>query len=276
MSAASVTNPRYDTVVAWVDTTVTTASNVNSPGSFKFKVITGAAAGSPPVLSDSEIQSNLGAGIAWVRLADVLRSAGVDNVTNANIVDRRSALTPNTPLASGAVKAANVDWTLSGGIWWEELGRATAPPSSITSLSVNVSAKRRRHYMIIANGVSATGSPYFLLRVNGIGGTDYAKMGYSVQNGGSGVTPIDTSATDCFNPITPLGATGLFNIEQTLIDTGSGWVRGLCQSSHSGYMSNTWSAWKRSGSTPIETFDLVSTVANGLGAGSEIIVLGHD
>ncbi|WP_152467697.1 hypothetical protein [Gordonia terrae] len=91
-AAASTTNPRYDTVVAWVDTTVTTTTNVNSPGSLKFKVIAGTAAGSPTVISASAIQSNLGASIAWVRLADVLRPAGVDNVTNSNIFDVRQPL----------------------------------------------------------------------------------------------------------------------------------------------------------------------------------------
>lgn len=91
-TAASTTNPRYDTVVAWVDTTVTTTTNVNSPGSLKFKVIAGTAAGSPTVISASAIQSNLGASIAWVRLADVLRPAGVDNVTNSNIFDVRQPL----------------------------------------------------------------------------------------------------------------------------------------------------------------------------------------
>ncbi|WP_139319474.1 hypothetical protein [Gordonia sp. CNJ-863] len=276
MNAASFTNPRYDSVVAWVDTSVVTTTTPNSPGSFKFKVIAGTAAGSPVAVSDATIQSALGASIAWIRLADVLRPTGVDNVTNANIVDRRSALTSKTPLAPASVKATNVDWTSTGGIWWQEIGRATAN-GAVTSLSVDISSNRKRHYQIIANGVSSAASDsYFLLRINGLS-SGYRKIGYGVANGGSGVMPFDASETDSLNTMTVTGNGGLFNIEQTLLDTGSGYVRGMCQSGHLGYMSNSLSTWKRSGSSPLmNTIDLVSTVANGVGVGSELIVLGRD
>lgn len=284
-TSANVSNPRYDTIVGWVDTTVTTTANVNSPGSFKFTVIAGSAGGAPTATPDATIQSTLGASVAWTRLADVLRPAGVDNVTNGNITDRRVAIAPRSlsvllsSLNGGGSPGALVT-DASGNVttksmFWEELGRTTVA-SATTSISVNVSANRKRHYYIIANGVSAAASDsYFLLRINGLN-SGYRKIGYGVQNGGSGMTVFDASETDSLNTMTVTGNGGLFNVEQTLLDTGSGYVRGMCQSGHLGYMSNSLSTWKRSGTTPISTFDFVSTVSSGLGVGSELIVLGHD
>ena len=127
-TTANVTNPRYDTVVAWEDTSVTTLSFVNSPGSFKFNVIAGTAAGSPTVVTDAAIQSNLGAGIAWTRLADVLRPAGVDNVTNANITDTRAAIRLRADVQANAVSTASVqNFAITGA----KIDLATLPYGSI-------------------------------------------------------------------------------------------------------------------------------------------------
>ena len=108
VAAANTTNPRYDTIVAWADTSVTTTANVNSPGSFKFKVIAGTPAGSPNVVNDAAIQADLGSGTAWIRLADVLRPAGVDSVTNGNISDTRSAIRLRALIAPDAIDSAQI------------------------------------------------------------------------------------------------------------------------------------------------------------------------
>lgn len=127
-TTANVTNPRYDTVVAWEDTSVTTLSSANSPGSFKFKVIAGTAAGAPIVITDAAIQSNLGAGIAWTRLADVIRPAGVDNVTNANITDTRVSIKLRADVQANAVATASVQ---NLAITGAKIDLATLPYGSI-------------------------------------------------------------------------------------------------------------------------------------------------
>lgn len=192
-TTANVTNPRYDTVVAWVDTTVTSLSLVNSPGSLKFKVIAGTAAGAPAVLADSAIQSNLGAGIAWIRLADCLRPAGVDNVTNGNITDTRSPIRLRvsastktielTGLNGGAI-AGSLVTDASGSvsvktIWGEETGRNLLNAPSAT-LSVTFPARKYVEFDCYISGLSASAA--IQMTFNSDAGANYT---YTINTNGS-------------------------------------------------------------------------------------------
>ena len=145
-TTANVTNPRYDTVVAWVDTSVTNLSQVNSPGSFKFKVIAGTAAGSPTVVNDASIQANLGAAIAWLRLADVLRPSGVDNVTNTNIADTRTKVTLISAVPAADRPHYNSLYLSTGGA----SGGYVIPASTQTWASFDVADTAH------SNGITAT------------------------------------------------------------------------------------------------------------------------
>lgn len=89
VTAANPTNPRIDTVVAWIDTNVTTTGSANSPNALKFQVMAGTPAGSPTAMADATIQSTLGAAVAWIKLATLLVPAGSSSVVNANISDVR-------------------------------------------------------------------------------------------------------------------------------------------------------------------------------------------
>lgn len=80
-------NPRIDAVIVYVDKAATpdaTASNV-----LKFTIVAGTAAASPVAPSDVEVQSAIGAGNPFIRLAEVLVANGASSITNANITDKR-------------------------------------------------------------------------------------------------------------------------------------------------------------------------------------------
>lgn len=185
-TTANVTNPRYDTVVAWEDTSVTTLSFVNSPGSFKFKVITGTAAGSPIAISDAVIQSNLGAGIAWTRLADVLRPAGVDNVTNANITDLRAPIKLRVSANAKAIELAAMNGGNTAGAlvsdasgnvgvvpYVGEVLGSTVLAASAATMTVNL-PKTAETIRITVTITGQTGNTTLAMRFNSDGTNSYA------------------------------------------------------------------------------------------------------
>lgn len=92
VTASNPSNPRIDTIVAYVDLSVIDAVNPNSPGAFKFAVVAGTPAGSPSAPSGGTIQSALGAGVPYVVLADIAVAASATTIVNANITDRRQTV----------------------------------------------------------------------------------------------------------------------------------------------------------------------------------------
>jgi hypothetical protein len=87
-------NPRVDAVSAYVDTAAYGASD--NSGALKFKVTAGTPAASPVAPVDATIQSDVGAGNPFMRLADVWVPNGATQIVNANngtdgyIEDRRT------------------------------------------------------------------------------------------------------------------------------------------------------------------------------------------
>ncbi|MGW5074080.1 hypothetical protein [Rhodococcus sp. NPDC004095] len=106
VTAANPTNPRIDVVVAWVDTTVTSTGSSNSPSALKFQIMAGTPAGSPVVMNDATIQSTLGSGVAWIKLATIAVAAGSTSVVTANITDQRTGITSLPQVADGSISAA--------------------------------------------------------------------------------------------------------------------------------------------------------------------------
>lgn len=83
-------NPRIDAVVAYIDLTVVSSASSNNPNALKFKVVAGTPAGSPSAPDDSTIQSSIGAGNPFIRLANVAVANGFSSIVNANITDTRT------------------------------------------------------------------------------------------------------------------------------------------------------------------------------------------
>lgn len=102
ISAADPSNPRIDAVVAYIDLSVISAVSNNNPGALKFSDVTGTPAGSPTAPSDSAVTSALGAGVPWIRLANVTVGAGATQVVTANIADVRPPFAVHARLWGGS------------------------------------------------------------------------------------------------------------------------------------------------------------------------------
>ena len=90
ISTADPANPRITTIVAYVDKSApTSASPPNNPGIVKLKAVNGSAAASPVAPNDAAIQSSVGGGNPFIKLANVTVPAAASNIVNANIADVR-------------------------------------------------------------------------------------------------------------------------------------------------------------------------------------------
>ncbi len=92
VSANSSGNPRKDAVVAYIDLGVDLSAIPNADGSedvLKFAVVAGTPASSPVVPTDNEIQTAIGAGNPFTRLANINVANGASSIVDANIADTR-------------------------------------------------------------------------------------------------------------------------------------------------------------------------------------------
>lgn len=87
ITANSSGNPRIDAIVAYVDT-ANPASDDND-GAGVLVAIEGTPAGSPSAPTDSAIQTELGAGVRWIRLANIAVSNGFSSIVDGDITDTR-------------------------------------------------------------------------------------------------------------------------------------------------------------------------------------------
>lgn len=91
IDTANTSNPRIDTVVIYEDTSVaipTIEANYwqdGAGGRFKIVSLPGTAAASPVALSDASIQTAIGAGKPWARLANITVAANSTTILNSNI-----------------------------------------------------------------------------------------------------------------------------------------------------------------------------------------------
>lgn len=268
-----------------MDTSVTTLANVNSPGSFKFKVIAGTAAGSPTISNDAAIQSNLGPGVAWIRLADVMRAAGTDNVTNANITDTRSSMRVRigvTPRAidltglNGGANAGSLVTDGSGNVgvgqpWWTELGRSSG--ANVTTLTVSsIVQKRYLKIMYFARPSSPTSSVF--IRFNGDTANNYT---YRVSENGGGDSTGTASGIPADNAASPGSGSLLIGNLEGLDVTGA-------EKIFFGHIVDTFSTGinpprrrethgKWTGTAAITS---VTIVLSSSASTAEIVILGHD
>lgn len=115
-------NPRIDAVVVKIDTVTTpdnTASNIAT-----LVAVQGTPAASPTAPSDGTIQTAVGAGNAFYRLADVTVANGAASITTANISDKRSQAVLNAGFQSGFSAYASA-------------GTYSIPDSTWTKLQLN-------------------------------------------------------------------------------------------------------------------------------------------
>ncbi len=92
ISTADPTNPRIDTVVAYIDRSVVSNVSNNNPGALAFVSVAGTPAGSPTAPSGGTIQTAVGASNPYLVLANVAVAAATSNIVNANITDTRVSI----------------------------------------------------------------------------------------------------------------------------------------------------------------------------------------
>ena len=105
ISTADGSNPRITTVVAYVDKSApTSASPVNNPGIIKLMSVDGSPSATPVAPTDSSIQTAVGAGNPYLKLANVQVDAGATTIANAKITDLRSRVR----VTDDVIKASNI------------------------------------------------------------------------------------------------------------------------------------------------------------------------
>lgn len=123
VSAASTANPRMDSVVVYIDKSVSASTSVvdnTDLGIVKFKSVAGTPASAPTAPSTATIQSSIGAGNPYMILANVTVPKSSTAASSFKIADMRvtptsAIITDNsitTPkLANKSVTSAKVDFT---------------------------------------------------------------------------------------------------------------------------------------------------------------------
>lgn len=134
ISTASSSNPRIDIVVAYVDRGMTfISSDINNPGSLKFKVVAGTAAANPSAPSTSAINTAV-SNNPWIELAKINVAAGATSITSANIDN--SGRQPIT--LSSNVKTSDVTTTSGTPIKFAVINEGDALPSAISDTTLIV------------------------------------------------------------------------------------------------------------------------------------------
>ena len=106
VNTADGSNPRIDTLVAYVDKAVVDSTTSNNPNAFKFKAVAGTPAGSPVAPNSAAISSSIGAGNPYIKLANIAVGAGVTTISNGNITDTR--IDTSAVLADDVVTTAKI------------------------------------------------------------------------------------------------------------------------------------------------------------------------
>ena len=123
INAASTANPRMDSVVAYIDKSVSASTSVvdnTDLGIVKFKSVAGTPASTPTAPSTATIQSSIGAGNPYMVLANVTvpkssTAASSFKITDTRVTPTSAIITDSSittsKLASKAVTSDKVDFT---------------------------------------------------------------------------------------------------------------------------------------------------------------------
>ena len=170
VNAASTANPRMDSVVAYIDKSVSASTSVvdnTGLGIIKFKSVAGTPASAPTAPSKATIQSSIGAGNPYMVLANVnvpksSSAASSFKITDMRVTPTSAIITDNsitTPkLANKAVTSAKVDWTTLKTGKPTEVGSGVASrtitASSVGFMVINMACAFEQYCEIYLNGTS--------------------------------------------------------------------------------------------------------------------------
>lgn len=124
IAAADGSNPRRDVVVMYVDYAETPSTGVsnNTNGVVKITSVSGTAAGSPVDPSDVTIQSAVGSGNPWTKLARVRLGATTTSVTDSLIDDVREMATVKRRRSPVEAMLGETQIYTAGTTWTKKLG----------------------------------------------------------------------------------------------------------------------------------------------------------
>lgn len=296
IATADPANPRIDYVIGVVDRTVTPSTGVtnNSNNMFKIIAVAGTPAASPSVPTGTQLQTAAGTGNPYIILRRVNVGAGITQITAAQIgTDMRQftyagrltadglintaliadlAVT-NQKIANNTVQKGNIDWTTSGGIWWEEIGRASGTSTDSVSISLPITKK----YMQLRVRYKAAGTVRSMLRFNSDSGNNYAQS-YELHNGNA--YGADQNVTGLQVDSVPLANNDTFSAVIDIVNIVNEVKRFMISSQISGPSAsnisipgNFWSTWVNN--SQINQITLSNT-SPGDFANIEVVVLGHD
>jgi hypothetical protein len=285
ISAADGSNPRRDIVVIYVDygQTPSTAVSNNINGVVKIKVVNGTPAGSPTDPNDAAIQSSVGAGNPWIKLARVRVPAGQTSISNTLIDDLRTMISNNAStvdkaaIKEASVDSTKVDFSTAGKIWWEELGRVKLGTAA-NSMSVSFTGKR--YMKILSTGVANGGTLQLGIQFNGDASTIY-NFGYITNTAATGA--LGTQSSIALTGLVLSG--GVWDVDAEIVNTANLFKHIKSEGSYditnlgNGYAPGfqiTFGKWLNT-SGLINRIDIIKYGGTGnYAAGSEVIVLGHD
>lgn len=170
IGANSSGNPRIDAVVVYVD--VTTDPNDDGSNVLLMAVIAGTASSTPVAPNDSAIQSAIGAGFPFLRLAEVRVESGASSIVNAKITDTRAGVTWRS---LGSVSLVRDRIRASGNVSLTSTTITDIPGATVT-LNLTEDSYVDVFGIFDVQATSATGGPVFkgLLNVDGVDETDPA------------------------------------------------------------------------------------------------------
>lgn len=179
-------------------------------------------------------------------------------------------------IAAAAITKAKVDFTTSGGIWWEELGRTTL---GATGTSISVSGiTGRKHLLVLLDARPTGGTLNVGLRFNNDSGNNYAGRGSNNggadSSGGSQAQFFTKTAVDANPQQTIFEILNVAALEKVAYHRSV--IRGTAGAANVPDRKEDASKWANTADliTRVDALDIGGT--GDLGAGSSLIVLGHD
>lgn len=205
ISAASTASPRIDSIVVYIDNSVTPTETVlnNTNGILNFKAVAGTAAANPVAPSASTVQSSVGAGNPYMVLYNVRVPANATSLTSATFTDMRNIanIVGNSDLADNSVTAAKiVNSTITAAkINWTTIGPDYANKQTISSNSFTPT----KFGWLLMNAVIASNT-YGSTAVARIDGVNVWSASNNIQNQNAyntqftGMVPIAAGSTAAF------------------------------------------------------------------------------
>ena len=154
IDTANTSNPRIDSIVIYEDTSIAIPTveadywQDGAEGRFKVVSLPGTAAASPVALSDANIQSAIGAGKPWTRLADITVPANSTTILNSNIADRRAQLGGTVPDKSITASKIDLSTFMAPA---EAIGNDGSGSNNVTLVTLNFPFVAGRRYLILGS-----------------------------------------------------------------------------------------------------------------------------